>query len=89
MSVLSGNSFVFPRISMFASTSYRETLRLSGKQNKLFPSRADIKYFYVGQFPSTSDNILSAPLPKIKIILADTPMNLVLCFLPFCCSFVL
>jgi hypothetical protein len=36
-------SFVFPRISMFPSrTSSRETLRLSGRQNKLFPSGADI-----------------------------------------------
>ena len=36
-------SFVFPRVSMFPSTSYRETLRLSGKQNSLFPSGAHIK----------------------------------------------
>jgi hypothetical protein len=36
-------SFVFPRISMFPSTSSRETLRLSGKQNKVFPSGANIK----------------------------------------------
>ena len=28
---------------MFPSTSSRETLRLSGKQNSLFPSGADIK----------------------------------------------
>ena len=36
-------SFVFPRVSMFPSTSSRETLRLSGKQNSLFPSGAHIK----------------------------------------------
>ena len=36
-------SFVFPRVSMFPSTSSRETLRLSGKQNLLFPSGAHIK----------------------------------------------
>ena len=36
-------SFVFPRVSMFPSTSSRETLRLSGKQNSLFPSEAHIK----------------------------------------------
>ena len=35
--------FVFPRLSMFPSTSSRETLRLLGKQNSLFPSGADIK----------------------------------------------
>ena len=36
-------NFVFPRISMFPSISSRETLRFSGKQNSLFPSRAYIK----------------------------------------------
>ena len=29
---------------MFPSTSSRETLTFSGKQNKLFPSGADIKF---------------------------------------------
>ena len=44
MSSPSGNiKFCFPRLSMFPSTSSRETLRLSGKQNSLFPSGADIK----------------------------------------------
>jgi hypothetical protein len=33
MSVSSGNIFVFPRISMFTSTSSRETLGFSGKNN--------------------------------------------------------
>ena len=32
---------------MFPSTSSRETLRLSGKQNSLFPSGADIKCIIV------------------------------------------
>ena len=42
MCALSGNSeFCF--LSMFPSTSSRETLRLSGKQNSLFPSGAHIK----------------------------------------------
>ena len=36
-------SFVFPRVSTFPSTSPRETLRLSGKQNSLFPSGAHSK----------------------------------------------
>ena len=43
MSVPLGNSFVFTQISMFPSTLSRETLRISGKQNKLFPLGADIK----------------------------------------------
>ena len=44
-------SFVFPRVSMFPSTSSRETLRLSGKQNSLFPSGAHIKcIMYSGEY---------------------------------------
>ena len=46
LSVSQGNtvvSFVPPRISKFFWTLSRETLRLSRKQNKLFPSGADIK----------------------------------------------
>ena len=33
MTAPSGNSVVFLRIPMFHSTSYRDTLRLTGKQN--------------------------------------------------------
>jgi hypothetical protein len=33
MSAPEGNSFVFPRISMFPETKSRETLRFEGKQN--------------------------------------------------------
>ena len=36
-------SFVFLRVSMFPETKSRETLRLEGKQNSLFPSGAHIK----------------------------------------------
>ena len=42
-------SFVFLRVSMFPSTSSRETLRLSGKQNSLFPEGAHIKCFVIKQ----------------------------------------
>jgi hypothetical protein len=45
MSVPTRNSLVSFSLECqcFPSTSPRETLRLSGKQNKLFPSGADIK----------------------------------------------
>ena len=39
-----GNSeFCFPQISMFPSTSSRETFEILGKQNSLFPSGPVIK----------------------------------------------
>ena len=47
---------------MFPSTSSRETLRLSGKQNSLFPSGAHIKCIvllcFYGSFPDLK-NMLS------------------------------
>ena len=36
MSAREGNSFVFPRDSMFPETKSRETLRFEGKENLLF-----------------------------------------------------
>ena len=38
-----GNSFVFLQVLMFPTTSFRETLGLSGKQNLLFSSGPYIK----------------------------------------------
>ena len=40
-------SFVFPRLSIFPETKSRETLRVEGKQNSLFPEGADIKCFVI------------------------------------------
>ena len=43
---------------MFPSTSSRETLRFSGKQNSLFPSGADIKCIMYESIPNA---IIPAP----------------------------
>ena len=40
-------SFVFLRVSMFPETKSRETLRLEGKQNSLFPEGVHIKCFVI------------------------------------------
>ena len=40
-------SFVFPRLLMFPETKSRETLRVEGKQNSLFPEGADTKCFVI------------------------------------------
>ena len=70
MSVPSGNSFVFLRISMFRSTSSREKLRLSGKQNKLFPSgAADIKCIILTHTPYVGSTLVF--LPELVVIELD------------------
>ena len=42
-----GNSFVFPRVSLFPETKSKETLRFEGKQKNLIPDGTDIKCLVV------------------------------------------
>ena len=85
-------SFVFPRVSMFPSTSSRETLRLSmfpstssretlrlsGKQNSLFRSGAHIKCI-ISHYGFCFDSHGSGLVPLLGIICTCTNFRKCLC----------
>ena len=57
MTGLSGNNeFCFPSTSMFPSTSPRGTLRVSGKQNSLFPLWPVIKCSFTLEITNADKN---------------------------------